>query len=264
MTSWIIDDCQPLYILRFQSFKMFMGVACPGFNIPGDDKIRRIINDAFVWSTEQLTSMLQSARSVCITTDLWSSRNDEPYIGVTAGWLWSLKEALLACEKINGKYTGENIQNAIEQIIERFQLKQKLFVATTDNGANVMKAIRLMEILHVPCCAHTLHLSVIKGLGATGAFKKRVTNLILFFKGSPKQTENLRDAQRNLNYPKIYEVLLDVKTRWNSTYLAWNCLYELKNAIIYLITILKISQDKDDKDNGDYLEQINLTESEWK
>jgi len=70
-----------------------------------------------------------------------------------------------------------------------------------------------MEILHVPCYAHTLHLNVIKGLGATGAFKKRVTNLILFFKGSPKQTENLRDAQRNLNYPKIYEVLLDVKTR---------------------------------------------------
>ncbi len=118
MTSWIIDDCQPLYILRSQSFKIFMGVACPGFNIPGDEKIRCIINDAFVWSTEQLTSMLQSARSVCITTDLWSSRNDEPYIGVTAGWLdpidWSLKEALLACEKINGKYTGENIQNAIE------------------------------------------------------------------------------------------------------------------------------------------------------
>ena len=99
-----------------------MGVTSPGFNIPGDDKIRRIINDAFVWSTEQLTSMLQSARSVCITTDLWSSRNDEPYIGVTAGWLdlidWLLKEALLACEKINGKHTGENIQNAIEQIIE--------------------------------------------------------------------------------------------------------------------------------------------------
>ena len=34
MTSWIIDDCQPLYILRFQSFKMFMKVACLGFNVP--------------------------------------------------------------------------------------------------------------------------------------------------------------------------------------------------------------------------------------
>ncbi|CAI2184554.1 4250_t:CDS:2 [Funneliformis geosporum] len=63
--------------------------------------------------------MLQGAQSVYITTNLWSSCNDEPYIGITAGWLnpidWTLKEALLACEKINGKHTdnGPNIVKAI-------------------------------------------------------------------------------------------------------------------------------------------------------
>ncbi|CAI2195598.1 17697_t:CDS:2, partial [Funneliformis geosporum] len=46
---------------------------------------------------------------------------------------WTLKEALLACEKINGKHTGENIRDTIEQIIRQFQLEQKLFIATTDN-----------------------------------------------------------------------------------------------------------------------------------
>ncbi|CAG8853223.1 34462_t:CDS:2, partial [Gigaspora margarita] len=81
---------------------------------------------------------------------------------------------------------------------------------------------------------------------------------------SPKNTENLRDAQRKLNYQKVYEVLLNVHTHWNSTYLAWKRLLELKNAILYLITILKISSKKDDKDNADYLEQINLTKLEWR
>ncbi|CAG8856777.1 10730_t:CDS:1, partial [Gigaspora margarita] len=99
-------------------------------------------------------------------------------------------------------------------------------------------------------------------LNATGAFKKCITNLILFFNGSPKNTKNLRDVQHKLNYQKVYEVILDVHTRWNSTYLAWKCLLELKNAILYLITILKISSEKDDKDNADYLGQINLTELE--
>ncbi|CAI2173622.1 2606_t:CDS:2 [Funneliformis geosporum] len=107
--------------------------------------------------------MLQGIQSICITTNLWLLRNDELYIGITAGLLdpidWSLKEALLACEKIDGKHTRENIQNAIEQIIGKFQLKQKLFVATTNNSPNEVKAIRLMEILHILCCAHTLHLS---------------------------------------------------------------------------------------------------------
>ncbi|CAG8853177.1 11785_t:CDS:2, partial [Gigaspora margarita] len=114
--TWIIDDCQPLYLLWSQFFKSFMEVALPEFKVPSDDKARR--------------------------------------------------------------------------------------------------------------------------LNAIGAFKKCITNFILFFNGSPKNTENLRDAKRKLNYQK------------------------LKNAILYLITILKISLEKDDKDDADYLEQINLTELE--
>ncbi|CAG8730445.1 9098_t:CDS:2 [Gigaspora rosea] len=59
-------------------------------------------------------------------------------------------------------------------------------------------------------------------------------------------------------------LLLDVRTRWNSTYLAWKRLLELKNAIFYLITILKISSEKDDKGDTDYLDRINLIDSEWR
>ncbi|CAG8657436.1 5112_t:CDS:2 [Cetraspora pellucida] len=178
--------------------------------------------------TMQLTELLQDTYFVSITTDLWFSCNDKPYIEVTARWIdskdWSLKEALLACEKINEKHTDENIKNDLEKVIERFQL------------------------------------NVTKGLNATGAFKKHVTNLILFFNGSSKNTENLRDAQCKLNYQKVYEVLLDVQTCWNSMYIAWKRLHELKNAILYLITILKFSSEKDNKDDTSYLEQINLTE----
>ncbi|CAI2193518.1 12570_t:CDS:2, partial [Funneliformis geosporum] len=72
----------------------------------------------------------------------------------------TLKEALIGCEKINGKHTGENIR-----------------------------------ISHVSCCAYTLYLSVLKGIGIAEIFKKWVINLILYFRGSLKQTENLRDAQ---------------------------------------------------------------------
>ncbi|CAG8483277.1 5753_t:CDS:2 [Cetraspora pellucida] len=202
MMTWMIDDCQLFYLLQTESFKTFMKVAVFGFKL----------------------------------LDLWSSRTDKPYIGITVGWLdlknWTLKEGLLACEKIKGRYTDENIQDTIVQIIDRFQLKQKLVAATTDNGANVVKAIRLIDISHVPCSAHTLHLSVLKGLNIAKPFKKRITNLILFFYGSTKQTENLKNTQCKLNYPKIYKILIDIKTRWNSTYLAWCYLLELKNAII--------------------------------
>ncbi|CAG8583728.1 32010_t:CDS:2, partial [Racocetra persica] len=71
------------------------------------------------------------------------------------------------------------------------------------------------------------YLFVSKGLDTAKTFKKCVTNLILFFNNSPKQTKNLKDAQ------------------------------------LYIITILKISSEKYDKNDAEYLKQINLTNAEW-
>ncbi|CAG8765495.1 4358_t:CDS:2, partial [Gigaspora rosea] len=40
MLTWMIDDCQPVYLLRSQSFKSFIEVALPEFKVPSDDKAR--------------------------------------------------------------------------------------------------------------------------------------------------------------------------------------------------------------------------------
>ncbi|CAG8831753.1 5988_t:CDS:1, partial [Gigaspora rosea] len=34
MMTWMIDDCQPFYLLRNESFKTFMKVAVPAFKLP--------------------------------------------------------------------------------------------------------------------------------------------------------------------------------------------------------------------------------------
>ncbi|CAG8510596.1 23369_t:CDS:2 [Gigaspora rosea] len=39
MLTWMIDNCQPLYLLRSKSFKSFIEVALPEFKVPSDDKI---------------------------------------------------------------------------------------------------------------------------------------------------------------------------------------------------------------------------------
>jgi hypothetical protein len=51
--------------------------------------------------------------------------------------------------------------------------------------------------------------------------------------------------------------------RWNSSYLAWSRLLELKVAITWLTNTLHLAYTKDDRDDGDYLKLIALTEPEW-
>ena len=55
----------------------------------------------------------------------------------------------------------------------------------------------------------------------------------------------------------------DCPTRWNSSYLAWIRLVQIKTYIELLISELSTHDDQDAKKDGRKLRNINLTESEW-
>ncbi|CAJ0852177.1 2752_t:CDS:2, partial [Entrophospora sp. SA101] len=90
----------------------------------------------------------------------------------------------------------------------------------------------------------------------------RARRLILFFK-SPKQWERLGEVQRQLNYPHILKPILDVKTRWNSTYKAWVHLLDLRDAIKELINRMQFESDRDTKYDAKRLKKIMLNHQEW-
>src|SRR3954453_13671007 len=94
----------------------------------------------------------------------------------------------------------------------------------------MVKGIRLIKNNYIssvkcqPCVAHTLQLSVQEGLKQCKAVHRRIKSLQTFFR-LPKQAQRLCEAQLGFNTEDTVEspldVLTDVKTRWNSTYLAW-------------------------------------------
>ena len=63
------------------------------------------------------------------------------------------------------------------------------------------------SIISIGCAAHTLHLSVMKGLDVIKQFTERVNNIILFFTLSPKQSDRLKKAQEERGFPKLLKVL---------------------------------------------------------
>lgn len=269
LITFIILDCQPLNILRNNAFRDMLHKFEPGFRIPTEERCKKMIYNSYNWTKDQLQELLKSsANSINFTTDMWTSRRNDSYIGVTISWLdqeMKLHEALINIKLLPNPHTAENIKDCLENIFEEWNLKGKCFAATTDSGANVKKAISLMNnVTRLSCAAHTLHLSVTKGLEPIKQFIKRVNNVILFFALSPKQNERLKKAQKERGFSKILEIIQDVRTRWNSSYLAWKRLLELKVAIQWLANTLHLAYIKNDKDDGDYLKSIALTENEWR
>ena len=57
--------------------------------------------------------------------------------------------------------------------------------------------------------------------------------------------------------------IADVATRWNSSFLAWKRLLEIKPYIDILVTTLPIANDVDSKRDGQRLFEIMLTKDKW-
>jgi hypothetical protein len=263
--------------LQNPSFREFVYACEPGFRIPCEKTAKGLIHDAYHWSHGQLRSLLgNSVTAIHLTTDLWTAKSRHSYLGVTATWLSSdfkFREVLLSCNHLAHPHTGEVISEELLRTICEWRLEETISTISTDNGANMVKGIQLLRdsyfnnINRQPCAAHTLQLSVQQGLKQCKAIHCRIKNLQNFFR-LPKQAQRLREAQNEINHENQntvespLDVLTDVKTRWNSTYLAWKRVLELYNAMKFVSVSLITKSDRALKKEGEKLEKLCLSVEE--
>ncbi|CAG8766961.1 20754_t:CDS:2, partial [Cetraspora pellucida] len=98
------------------------------------------------------------------------------------------------------------------------------------------------------------------------SFKKFITELDSNFQiPNVKYIKKLIHRAYNYSFPLITEkhVIADVSTHWNSSYLAWCRLLELKGYIRILETNLAKDSNQDSKKDSQQLTKIMLTNDEW-
>ena len=267
LAKWILNSTSPLDTVNNIYLNEFLAYLNPHYNLPNDKNLKLLIYQAYGWTEESMKELLSSsAKYISLTTDLWTSRAKQGYIGITASFIsidFKLYDILLELKYVPYPHTSEIIQSHIESTISNWGLRGKVIAIATDNGANMVKAISNIDnVERIPCAAHTLQLVIGKGLKPALVFVARTRRLIRFFM-YPKQIERLKETQTSLNYQRVLGVIGDVSTRWNSLFLAWERLIYLKDAIDQLATDLSRNRDNNVKKDGRRLKSINLTEEEW-
>lgn len=134
---------------------------------------------------------------------MWTARNRQGFLGVTCFFLdknFAIQEVVLTIEYVKYSHTAQNISDALLVILDQWELREKVYIITTDNGANMKKAIKDMNevssnIKWQPCAAHTLQLVIGKGLNPIKLLVLRAKRLIDFFL-RPKQSERLENIQK--------------------------------------------------------------------
>lgn len=98
-----------------------------------------------------------------VSTDGWTSRNNESYIAVTAHFLdknTKFCPVLLTCKTYDDTDSAENLFNFIRNAMAEWNISYKVTAVVSDNTANTIAAVRLGEWRSIGCFAHLLNLVV--------------------------------------------------------------------------------------------------------
>lgn len=173
--------------------------------MPDEKGIKKIIQKAYNFTLPTMIGKIKAdAKSVSVTTDMWTARNGQGYIGVTCSYIdakFNLNEITLTVNYVRYPHTSQHIAESLEETFNEWNLREKVFTITTDNASNMKKAIENMNnVRWQGCSAHTLQLIIGKALVLVKTLIGRVKRLIEFFM-RPKQSERLEDMQEK--YPNL-------------------------------------------------------------
>ena len=85
------------------------------------------------------------------------------------------------------------------------------------------------SMLHMRCAAHILNLIVQDGLSLIDDGIERIRDSVIYWTTSPKRRQKFEENVHQLRVQCTKELVLDYKTRWNSTYLMLSAALIYKN-----------------------------------
>lgn len=137
------ESYQPFRIVEEPAFKKFVSALNPTHELPSRFTISKTLIPALYEKCKiKLTNkILNDLQTCCLTTDCWSSINNESYIAVTIHFInstFQLESALLACSNIQGSHTAENLARELRKIISEWHLKTlQICLAVSDSAYNI-------------------------------------------------------------------------------------------------------------------------------
>ena len=181
-------------------------------------------------------------RSMCFTTDIWSSKTMDSFISLTVQFLTHDMEMVRMVpfvQHINFKHSGVNISLELKEMMQQIGLLNKIdpltYYLTTDNASNMKLAVKLIgDVNNIRCCCHLLNLVVIDALESIECDSiKKSQEFAAKVKISGKKKEALQEACATVKISYITPKLHN-KTRWNSMLTNLNSTIRLKKAINHL------------------------------
>lgn len=230
-----IKDYQPFRVVEDEGFKEFVNMLNPNYTLPDRHTISKTyIPSLYEKCMIEMRELIENeAESVCMTTDCWTSRNNESFMAITVHFVdtnFNLRSVLLGCFEFKEQHTAINLSEKISKTLNEWNLKNKVVFAVSDNVSNIKSALSLLQFKFMGCFAHTINLVVQSSLMLENKLIDQVKSIVTHFKKSTVANNKLQTYQLNNGISQPKKLIQDVQTRWNSTYYMISRFVELEDS----------------------------------
>ena len=158
-----------------------------------------------------------------------------------------MSSTVVNVSRVRTSTTAENLKDCLIDVMQQWEVLEKVSQMTTDNAKNIKKAVELVPKFHVPCFAHCLNLVIThtlehfdgeKGRAPLKQAREKVRNIVSYFHSSAKANRKLEEAQISMFGPNPgpLKLIQEVLTRWNSTYFMFMRFIELRPLVNSVLT----------------------------
>ncbi|KAK0147398.1 putative AC9 transposase [Merluccius polli] len=159
---------RPISVVDGAGFREFCQAMEPRYCVPSRGTVKSRIVGVYNSTLDKIKESIKD-KDVALTTDGWTSLATASYVTVTAHWIsddWEMLNKVLKTKELKESHTAENVGQCIQEILDFFGV-ERVIAITTDNATNYVNAVeRHLQMVNIPCVAHTLNLAVRKGSGS--------------------------------------------------------------------------------------------------
>ncbi|CAN6270664.1 unnamed protein product [Urochloa humidicola] len=253
LSAMIVLHEYPLSMVDHVGFRRFVGALQPLFKIGTRNTIRADIMAQYELEKKRAIEYMAGIQSrVAITTDLWTSDNQKRgYMAITAHFIdesWALRNIIMRFIYVPAPHTADVIGDILYESLVEWNLDEKLSAITLDNCTtndavtpyllrNIGKHKMLNDgkLMHMRCSAHILNLIVKDGLDVLKAAIENIRDSVAYWTATPKRIEKFEEIAKFVKVDEkaaAKKIVLDCRTRWNSTFTMLSIALPYKSAFI--------------------------------
>ncbi|KAL2898298.1 Zinc finger BED domain-containing protein RICESLEEPER 2, partial [Bienertia sinuspersici] len=235
IANWIVMHEKPFSVVEEEGFNMMLKRGIPQWTSVSRRTIKADSFKVYEAEKKKLKAILKDVDRISLTTDLWRSKPQRiEYMVLTGHFVdkeWKLQKRVLSFVHIPPPRKGKDIANCMFKCLKDWEIENKVFTVSVDNATANDSCIQIMKdtfslskrlicggkLFHVRCCAHILNIMVQHGLKQVKTIIKNVHDTVDYLNGSEARMMKFAELVQQFNI-KERKLILECKTRWNSTY----------------------------------------------